>query len=99
MRVLDVATGTGNVALRAAQRGASVTALDLKPAQLAARARAEAGGLEIEWVEADAQDLPFADDDVRRRHLRGRRDLRPRPSQPSAARAAARRPAPAARSG
>ena len=34
MRVLDVATGTGNVALRAAQRGASVTAPDITPAQL-----------------------------------------------------------------
>jgi 2-polyprenyl-6-hydroxyphenyl methylase/3-demethylubiquinone-9 3-methyltransferase len=60
MRVLDVATGTGNVALRAAERGAIVTAVDLEPAQLD-RGRAEAGGLEIEWVEADAQALPFAD--------------------------------------
>ena len=60
MRVLDVATGSGNVALRAAQRGASVTALDLEPAQLE-RGRAVAGGLSIEWVEGDAQDLPFAD--------------------------------------
>jgi len=60
MRVLDVATGTGNVALRAAERGARVTALDLEPAQLQ-RGRAEAGGLDIEWVQGDAQDLPFAD--------------------------------------
>jgi ubiquinone/menaquinone biosynthesis C-methylase UbiE len=60
MRVLDVATGTGNVAIRAARRGAHVTAVDLEPAQLE-RGRAEAGGLDIEWVEADAQDLPFAD--------------------------------------
>ena len=61
MRVLDVATGTGNVALRAAERGALVTALDLEPAQLE-RGRAEAQGLPIEWVQGDAQDLPFADE-------------------------------------
>src|ERR1700754_5092713 len=60
MRVLDVATGTGNVAIRAAERGAHVTAVDLEPAQLQ-RAREEAGQLDIEWVQADAQDLPFAD--------------------------------------
>jgi 2-polyprenyl-6-hydroxyphenyl methylase/3-demethylubiquinone-9 3-methyltransferase len=60
MRVLDVATGTGNVAVRAAQRGARVTAVDLEPEQLA-RGRAEAGDLDIEWVEADAQALPFGD--------------------------------------
>jgi 2-polyprenyl-6-hydroxyphenyl methylase/3-demethylubiquinone-9 3-methyltransferase len=60
MRVLDVATGTGNVAIRAAERGAHVTAVDLEPAQLD-RARAAAGELEIEWRQADAQALPFAD--------------------------------------
>jgi 2-polyprenyl-6-hydroxyphenyl methylase/3-demethylubiquinone-9 3-methyltransferase len=58
MRVLDVAAGTGNVALRAAQRGALVTAVDLEPAQLE-RGRAE--GPVIEWVQADARELPFAD--------------------------------------
>jgi SAM-dependent methyltransferase len=57
-RVLDVATGTGNVALRAAEAGADVVACDLEPAQLAA-GRAEAP--EIDWVEADAMALPFAD--------------------------------------
>jgi SAM-dependent methyltransferase len=63
MRVLDVATGSGNVALRAAERGAVVTACDVTPEQLAlGRREAEARGLEIEWVEADAQRLPFADD-------------------------------------
>ena len=62
-RVLDVAAGTGNVALRAAERGATVTACDITPEQLAlGRREAEARGLEIEWVEADAQGLPFADD-------------------------------------
>jgi SAM-dependent methyltransferase len=61
-RVLDVATGSGNVALRAAEAGASVVALDLSPANLAAgRASAEALGLEVEWVEGDAEALPFED--------------------------------------
>jgi len=61
-RVLDVATGTGNVALRAAEAGASVVALDLSPANLAAgRASAEARGLQLEWVEGDAEGLPFED--------------------------------------
>jgi SAM-dependent methyltransferase len=62
MRVLDVAAGSGNVALRAAQRGATVTACDITPEQLAlGRREAQARGLEIAWVEADAQALPFAD--------------------------------------
>jgi len=61
-RVLDVATGTGNVALRAAEAGASVVALDLSPANLVAgRASAEELGLELEWVEGDAEALPFED--------------------------------------
>ena len=61
-RVLDVATGTGNVALRAAEAGASVVALDLSHANLAAgRASAEELGLELEWVEGDAEALPFED--------------------------------------
>jgi SAM-dependent methyltransferase len=63
MRVLDVAAGTGNASLPAAERGASVTASDLTPELLeAGRARAEAAGLELEWVQADAERLPFADD-------------------------------------
>ena len=61
MRVLDVAAGTGNVALRAAEAGAEVVASDLTPAMLAAGERsAHELGLEIEWVQADAQALPFA---------------------------------------
>jgi 2-polyprenyl-6-hydroxyphenyl methylase/3-demethylubiquinone-9 3-methyltransferase len=60
--VLDVAAGTGNVALRAAEAGAEVVAVDLTPESLAAgRREAEARGLAIEWVEADAQSLPFGD--------------------------------------
>jgi SAM-dependent methyltransferase len=60
MRVLDVACGTGNTALPAAQRGAEVTGLDLVPELLeAGRAKAASAGLHIEWVEGDAESLPF----------------------------------------
>jgi SAM-dependent methyltransferase len=63
MRVLDVAAGTGNASLPAAQRGASVTASDLTPELLeAGRRRAEDEGLELEWAEADAENLPFEDE-------------------------------------
>ena len=63
MRVLDVAAGTGNAAVPAARRGATVTASDLTPRLLeAGRELAEAEGLELEWVEADAENLPFADE-------------------------------------
>ena len=62
-RVLDVASGTGNAAIPAAQRSATVTASDLTPALLeAGAARPEARGLDLDWVEADAEDLPFADE-------------------------------------
>ena len=60
--VLDVATGTGNAALRAAARGARVTGLDLTPKLLeVARRRGDEAGAEISWVEGDAGRLPFAD--------------------------------------
>ena len=61
-RVLDVAAGTGNVAIQAAEAGASVVASDLEPAHFEPGAReARARGVELEWVQADAQALPFAD--------------------------------------
>ena len=61
-RVLDVAAGTGNAAIPAAARGAKVTASDLTPELLDdGRRRAEAAGLELDWVVADAESLPFAD--------------------------------------
>ena len=62
MRVLDVAAGTGNASLPAAQAGADVTASDLTPELLeAGRRRADAAGLTLAWVEADAEHLPFED--------------------------------------
>ena len=62
MDVLDVASGTGNAAIPAAQAGATVTASDLTPELFdAGRARADAAGVTLEWVEADAENLPFAD--------------------------------------
>ena len=61
-RVLDVAAGTGNAAVEAAKRGARVTASDLTPELLdAGRRRPDAAGLDLEWVEADAEHLPFDD--------------------------------------
>jgi SAM-dependent methyltransferase len=63
MTVLDVAAGTGNASIPAAQTGAQVTASDLTPELFdAGRARAEAEGVELEWVEADAENLPFDDE-------------------------------------
>jgi SAM-dependent methyltransferase len=63
MRVLDVAAGTGNASIPAAQAGARVTASDLTPELLdAGRRRAEAEGVELDWVEADAERLPFEDE-------------------------------------
>jgi len=63
-RVLDVAAGTGNVAIRAAATGARVIASDLTPDNFdAGRREAVAQGVELEWVEADAEALPFGDDE------------------------------------
>ena len=59
-RVLDVAAGTGNASVPAAARGASIgAASDLTPELLeAGRRRADAQGLELEWVQADAEQRP-----------------------------------------
>ena len=63
MRVLDVAAGTGNASVEAARTGADVVASDLTPELFeAGRARAQAAGVELEWVEADAENLPFEDE-------------------------------------
>jgi ubiquinone/menaquinone biosynthesis C-methylase UbiE len=61
-RVLDVAAGTGNVAIRAAEAGATVVASDLTEENfVAGRREARERGVELEWVRADAQSLPFDD--------------------------------------
>ena len=62
MRVLDVACGSGNVALPAAREGATVTGLDIAPNLLEqARQRARDDNLEISFKEGDVEDLPFPD--------------------------------------
>lgn len=61
-RALDVAAGTGNVAIAAARRGAEVTASDITPRMVElGRRRTSELGLEVEWQEADAQELPWPD--------------------------------------
>jgi SAM-dependent methyltransferase len=61
-QVLDVATGTGVVAISAARRGATVKALDLSPVLLAqAAVNAEIAGVTVEWREGDAEQLPYPD--------------------------------------
>jgi ubiquinone/menaquinone biosynthesis C-methylase UbiE len=61
-RVLDVAAGSGNAAVPAAAAGATVTAGDLTPELFdAGRARAAQHGVELDWVEADAEAMPFGD--------------------------------------
>src|SRR6478735_8376247 len=61
-RVLDVATGSGNAALAAARRGCEAVGVDYVPALLQrGRIRAAAEHLEVRFLEADAEDLPFPD--------------------------------------
>jgi ubiquinone/menaquinone biosynthesis C-methylase UbiE len=61
-RVLDVACGTGGVALRAARAGADVVGIDISADQLAkARRAAEEEGLAIRFDEGDCQALPYGD--------------------------------------
>ena len=61
-RVLDVACGGGNGAIAAARRSATAVGLDYVPALLErGRERAAAEGYDVEFVEGDAQDLPFED--------------------------------------
>jgi len=62
-RVLDVACGTGVVAITAARLGAQVTGLDLTPPLLQhARENAETAGAQVDWHEGDVEDLPFGDE-------------------------------------
>ena len=60
--VLDVGAGTGNFTLACAREGASVVASDLSPGMVErGRARTDAEGFDVEWVEADVEALPFED--------------------------------------
>jgi SAM-dependent methyltransferase len=62
MGVLDVGCGTGNQSMPAARRGARVTGVDLAPNLLEqARERARQEKLAIEFIEGDAEELPFGD--------------------------------------
>jgi SAM-dependent methyltransferase len=59
-KLLDVACGTGVVAVTAGRAGATVTGLDLTPSLVErARENARLAGLTIEWHEGDAEALPF----------------------------------------
>src|SRR5262245_37948212 len=59
-RILDVATGSGNAALAAARRGSQVVGIDYVPGLLdRARRRRDAEGLDAQFIEADAEALPF----------------------------------------
>jgi SAM-dependent methyltransferase len=61
-RVLDVACGTGVVAITAARKGATASALDMTPELLAhARENAEIAEVAVDWREGDAERLPFDD--------------------------------------
>jgi ubiquinone/menaquinone biosynthesis C-methylase UbiE len=60
--VLDVGAGDGNFALACAREGAAVAACDISPGMVElGRRRSAEEGYDIEWVEGDAEDLPFAD--------------------------------------
>ncbi len=58
-RVLDVAAGTGNVAVHAATRGATVTACDIAPRMV--QLGRERTGPMVTWIETDVEDLPLPD--------------------------------------
>ena len=61
-KVLDVAAGNGNATLAAARRWCEVVSTDYVPSLLErGRSRATADGLSVEFREADAEALPFAD--------------------------------------
>lgn len=63
MRVVDVGCGSGGtIAIPAALRGASVVGVDVAPEhfEMAVR-RAQAAGVEVDWLEADAADIPLPD--------------------------------------
>jgi len=60
--VLDVGAGDGNFAIECAREGAAVVAADISPGMVErGRARSQAEGFDIEWVEGDVEALPFED--------------------------------------
>ncbi|MCF6150312.1 MAG: class I SAM-dependent methyltransferase [Candidatus Kuenenia sp.] len=62
LRVLDVACGTGNIALPCARTGACVTGVDIVPNLLEqGRNRAKTEGLQVKFDEGDAENLPYPD--------------------------------------
>ncbi len=62
-RVLDVATGSGNAALAAARLGATVAGIDYVPSLIErGRERAATEGLEIDFLEGDAEAIPYPAD-------------------------------------
>jgi ubiquinone/menaquinone biosynthesis C-methylase UbiE len=62
-RVLDVATGSGNAALAAARRSCEVVGIDYVPSLLErARERAIAEGVQAQFEDGDAEEIPFEDD-------------------------------------
>jgi ubiquinone/menaquinone biosynthesis C-methylase UbiE len=62
-RVVDVATGTGNAALVAAERGGQVIGVDFEPALLRlAEQRAQDAGRDVQWLHGDLAALPLPDD-------------------------------------
>ena len=62
-KVLDVACGSGNLAIEAAKKGAVVTGVDIASNLIAAaRERAQKAGLKIQFDEGDAEDLPYEDE-------------------------------------
>lgn len=62
MRVLDVACGTGNLAIPAARKNAQVSGVDIAPNLIEqARQRAAEEGLPVTFEEGDAEQLPYPD--------------------------------------
>jgi demethylmenaquinone methyltransferase/2-methoxy-6-polyprenyl-1,4-benzoquinol methylase len=64
-RALDLCCGTGDIALRLAERGAEVAGLDFSERMLEIarerQAKGSGNGARIQFISGDAQDLPFAD--------------------------------------
>ncbi len=62
-RVLDLCCGQGRISVELARRGYQVTGLDLSEYLLGlARERAQAAGVEVEWVRRDMRDLPWREE-------------------------------------